>query len=394
MIRLRRPGEDDKKPKSQSTAKVGQPTPPSFDMFMDPPTVVHTVIKDLAEREGEKPVVIFDSHLGLDASCWSYVQGRLEGIVPTLAYDRLGYGFSSNPRTEAPRPPKTLAKDLRDFLFTVGLISESEALTPTPTKRPPTTLVPRPIILVAHSHASLTLLTFLQTYNPSNLLAIILLDPPPPSLPSKHPAIKTFLRTRLPRVLSTAAKLADAGILRVLSFFNIGIIASTSVPETGGSAKSRAVEGRMLRAMKREVEALVEGFTAVDEGLQALTNSKKSKPKAYIVAPTNPDPPMVPLPEIPLDEWSKWWHQEQRKLGESLNDGGKGKGKEKGGGSVPGWWIETDQATSTTMCASEIVVETIVKVVRAEGYQIREPEEILAFEGSVGTLPGVKSKHI
>ncbi|KAJ3045195.1 hypothetical protein HDV00_011065 [Rhizophlyctis rosea] len=351
-------------------------------MFMNPPTIVHAVIKDLPAGEEEKPIVVFESHLGMDASCWEYVQTRLEGCLPTLAFDRLGYGYSSNPPPIQLRNHKALSNDLHDLLQTVGLIGPSSLTTS-----------PRPFILIGHSHASLPLLSFLKTHNPPNCLALILLDPPPPSLPSTYPQISDFLTTRLPRVLSTAAKMADMGILRLLALFGVGVVASTP-------GRARVVDGRTIRTMQREVEGTIEGFDFLEKeimgsGASADSTSQLSKPKkpptrkrpkTYIISPTTPDPPLVPLPTTTNEEYAAWWKDAQKALGRALNIDTKGKGK--AGESGDWWWVEDETSSSTGMCMSEKVVETVVKVVRGEGYRVDEPGGVGFVEIGGGGVGG------
>ena len=62
------------------------------------------------------PLVIFESHLGYGATCWGYLQKHLEGLLPTLAYQRCGYGWSKELEDDSERSAEQLALELRLLL--------------------------------------------------------------------------------------------------------------------------------------------------------------------------------------------------------------------------------------------------------------------------------------
>lgn len=99
----------------------------------------HLILNDADnERLKELPIVIFESHLGHPATVWGYVQRHLQGKLPTLSYQRTGYGWSSDLDYEKKRTAENSAMELRILLEELSLDK-------------------RPAIIVGHSYGGVKL---------------------------------------------------------------------------------------------------------------------------------------------------------------------------------------------------------------------------------------------
>lgn len=77
------------------------------------------------EVDDKSPLVIFESHLGMPLEIWSWAERELTGYVSTLAYDRIGYGWSSLYMSER-RDLKLVANDLLRVLLAIPIIHLDE----------------------------------------------------------------------------------------------------------------------------------------------------------------------------------------------------------------------------------------------------------------------------
>jgi pimeloyl-ACP methyl ester carboxylesterase len=100
------------------------------------------------------PLVVFEAGIGAGASMWAMVQELVAKQTHTLAYDRAGYGASSDDRL--PRSVDRLAADLGAMLETLELKT--------------------PAVLVGSSLGALILHRFANAY-PERVAGMILIDP-------------------------------------------------------------------------------------------------------------------------------------------------------------------------------------------------------------------------
>ena len=71
--------------------------------------------------EAKSPLVIFESHIGMPLEIWSYQETQLTGVISTLSYDRIGYGWSSLYLLEK-REIKEIVQDLIRVLLAIPVI--------------------------------------------------------------------------------------------------------------------------------------------------------------------------------------------------------------------------------------------------------------------------------
>lgn len=107
-------------------------------------------------QEGPPPTIVLQSGLGNDKSVWSEVMEELKDYA-VFAYDRPGYG--SNPASDKPRDPCTIATELHTLLRDAGL-------------QPP-------YLLIGHSLGGLYQYAFALLY-PTEVAGLVLLDPTHP----------------------------------------------------------------------------------------------------------------------------------------------------------------------------------------------------------------------
>ena len=103
------------------------------------------------------PYIVLQSGFGDGKKVWAAVAEDLQKDQSIFAYDRPGYG--SNPASNTPRDPCTIATELRDQLRSAGL--------------------PPPYVLVGHSLGGLYQYVFARLY-PSEVAGLVLLDPTHP----------------------------------------------------------------------------------------------------------------------------------------------------------------------------------------------------------------------
>ncbi len=133
------------------------------------------------------PTAVFQSGLGDGKSTWAGVIERLNVSDSIFAYDRPGYGSSS--QTDQPRDPCSIATELRDTLRSAN--------------------VKPPYILVGHSIGGLYQYAFAVMY-PDDVAGLLLLDP-------THPAHWSTMKEQAPgaaRIISTLRLTLFSSIMR------------------------------------------------------------------------------------------------------------------------------------------------------------------------------------
>lgn len=122
-----------------------------------------------------RPTVVLASGYEMPRSTWNAVADDLSRDFTVFAFDRPGYG--SQPDTDRPRDPCTIAADTRQALRAAGL--------------------PPPYLLVGHSLGGLYLYAFARLY-PQEVSGFLLLDPTHPRhwemLKAEQPMLTTALQ--------------------------------------------------------------------------------------------------------------------------------------------------------------------------------------------------------
>lgn len=122
-----------------------------------------------------QPTVVLASGYGMTRDTWSAVVADLSRDATVFTQDRPGYG--TQPDTDRPRDPCTIAADTREALRAAGL--------------------PPPYLLVGHSIGGLYQYTFARLY-PQEVSGLVLLDPTHPrnweTLQTAQPMLATALR--------------------------------------------------------------------------------------------------------------------------------------------------------------------------------------------------------
>jgi pimeloyl-ACP methyl ester carboxylesterase len=146
----------------------------------------------LVEKGSGGPSVVFESGFGATSLNWMAIQDAVSGYVHTVAYDRCGLGWSSDPVSR--RTPSHIAHELRGLLQAAGV-------------RPP-------YVLVGHSFGGLVMQRFALDY-PGEVAGVILVDPMrthewPPVNPGQSAVV-----ARAERLSGHGEKLARFGITRL-----------------------------------------------------------------------------------------------------------------------------------------------------------------------------------
>jgi pimeloyl-ACP methyl ester carboxylesterase len=125
---------------------------------------------------GGSPAVVFQSGLGDGAKVWGKVYRKVSEATTSVAYDRFGYGASSE--VAGPRDPCTLAREQRDILRSAG--------------------VKPPYLLVGHSIGGLYQYVYAKMF-PEDVAGLILLDPTHPDhwkhMQADTPALAGTIKT-------------------------------------------------------------------------------------------------------------------------------------------------------------------------------------------------------
>ena len=126
-------------------------------------------------RGSGQPTVVLASGYAMPRSTWQPVVDALAPDFTVYAFDRPGHG--SQPDTDRPRDPCSMATELRQSLQAAGL--------------------PPPYLLVGHSLGGLHQFAFARLY-PQDVSGLVLLDPTHPrnwaTLQDRHPLLATALK--------------------------------------------------------------------------------------------------------------------------------------------------------------------------------------------------------
>jgi pimeloyl-ACP methyl ester carboxylesterase len=146
----------------------------------------------LVEKGQGGPSVVFESGFGATSLNWTEIQDALAEHVHTVAYDRCGLGWSSEPVSE--RIPSHIAAELRSLLHAAG--------------------VQPPYVLVGHSFGGLVMQRFALDY-PGEVAGVVLVDPMrthewPPVNPDRHATV-----ARAQRFASHGVHVARFGLARL-----------------------------------------------------------------------------------------------------------------------------------------------------------------------------------
>ncbi|HEX4038563.1 MAG TPA: alpha/beta hydrolase [Acidobacteriaceae bacterium] len=146
----------------------------------------------LVEKGCGGPSVVFESGFGATSLNWMEIQDAVSEYVHTVAYDRCGLGWSSEPVSE--RTPRQIALELRGLLQAAG--------------------VPSPYVLVGHSFGGLVMQRYALDY-PDEVAGLVLVDPMrtqewPPINAGRSAVVK-----RAERLSGHGATLARFGMARL-----------------------------------------------------------------------------------------------------------------------------------------------------------------------------------
>jgi pimeloyl-ACP methyl ester carboxylesterase len=137
----------------------------------------HLIYNDTDIKDPKLPLVVFESHLGYASTCWGYLQKQLKGKLPTLAYQRSGYGWSKELEYKTKRTTEDIAFELRILLEELGIDG-------------------RPVIFVGHSYGGIVAQTYIQKYPSKANIGLVLLDSPPATYLDEYPSIFEFTCVR------------------------------------------------------------------------------------------------------------------------------------------------------------------------------------------------------
>ena len=284
-------------------------------------------------------------------------------ILPTVSYNRLGYGLSSSPPS-GPRDASTLAKDLYILLHTLKLVTESNDDPNLP-----------PIIIVAHSFGSNVARAFEGIFQPSNLLGVIFLDPPPTDLVTRYPKLHSFLEMRLPNVLKTATTASEMGLLNVLSMCGVYMIQASPLMKHRLSSidekrlrDSVVKSKKMIQSMQQEVSGVIFSMNIVQGLKLGLGRGKTKFDQGFgviIISTEQVEKPMIDI-GVTYEEWKEYWKDSQMKLAQ-LNCNNAIKSERKS--------LLTDTYNGMdhmSLCVSEKVIEAISIMITSHNITIKE----------------------
>ncbi|TPX36756.1 hypothetical protein SmJEL517_g01125 [Synchytrium microbalum] len=333
--------------KTENTVKIDLPQQHGQQTF-------RAILKPVnADVDSTFPLVVFECELGMNCDEWGFLRRAFDGILPTLSYDRLGYGGSSEPPGDAPREATQLAQELHALLVLFDVVAPA-ASDASKGKGP----LKRPFVLVGHSYGGVISRTFYHRYRPPNLIGMVLLDSQPERLHVDNPSIREYIKERLPRAFLTAAWLSEIGFLSVLSFFGFRFMAITEdmtarlTKEEAGSLTN--LSAATLRTFSRET-------AGVDASLSTLITLREQSPKhkkdvAIAVAVITTEHIEKPAGGERFDpvKWKEKWLNYQNEI-ITLENRCKGMPKV----------AVVDSFEHTSLCVSEKVVEAVSTVLKA-----------------------------
>ncbi|KAI8912636.1 Alpha/Beta hydrolase protein [Gorgonomyces haynaldii] len=255
----------------------------------------HYILEEKQVDSYQLPLVVFESHLGLGMGCWHQMQHKLLEKLPTLAYQRSGYGWSTELDYSGPRTAEEMATELRLLL---------EALK----------FDKHPIILVGHSFGGIVCQTYKLKYDSKHLIGMVLLDAPPSDHFIKHPEIKSFTSERIPKSLSTAGSLADLGWFRLAGLL-FGVSSVQVTQKMKQLMDKKALDGiwqlsfdsRTIRTIGVEMQGYSKSLDNLNEALKEHDN--KFTP-CFVITPEKVDPPVVDV-KMTQQQWQDEWHKGQ-----------------------------------------------------------------------------------
>lgn len=184
---------------SAATAPAPMPVPvpaPIPEDYAEPGRPIDLPGRRLNLRcSGRGPqVVVLEAGSNADSTAWYRVVPLLQGVARVCAYDRAGFGFSS----EGPMP-RDLAADVAD-LHQVVRASAGRA----------------PVVLVGHSLGSNIVRRYAQAH-PQRVAGLVLLDPPEqgaaPAMPAQWREQDAAMSMRRAALLAACESAAEAGRL-------------------------------------------------------------------------------------------------------------------------------------------------------------------------------------
>ncbi|KAJ1533779.1 hypothetical protein HK096_004788 [Nowakowskiella sp. JEL0078] len=352
---------------SKSTKKP--PKTSKYEHIGESHAYLHVRFTPVPDAE-DLPVVVFESHIGMPANCWGLLEQKLLGVLPTVVYERQGYGLSSPlANSNEPRDIYDICKDLYSMLFEIGLVSTSGENCPK-------------LIFVGHSFGGIIIRAFQCIYRPKNVI-----DPPPVTMLNKYPTMLPLLAIRLPKVFSTAALLADFGVIRFMDLvFGIKIMPlqvkfiSRLEDRDVSAIRAWSYSSRTLKTMSSEMGGYPESLRILesleleigndDIVIETSGSRKEVGPKSQNIS-TDLNPylgiiitvVMVEKVEKPVDikisyeEWKSWWESEQKEVVFRLNDIKNLTGNDA--------LLIDDELDNASLCVSEKVLDAISSICNA-----------------------------
>ncbi|KAJ3125798.1 hypothetical protein HK098_008186 [Nowakowskiella sp. JEL0407] len=309
-----------------------------------------------SDVEGDLPVVVFESHLGMTMHVWQEIEFKLRGVLPTLVYERQGYGLSSPLHDhQSPRTADEIARDLYALLCELDLIKPKGK--------------GREFIFVAHSE-NCRVNTFKSTT----------------TTPLTNPITLTpTLHKTLPSVLHRTKWIAAFGGLRFLDWIGISFL-----PKPRKSTNFASVRGEMdgndfgycvrtVETMFAEVCGMprilddvgefygLDSGGGVDGGKREVGESEMDG-KVRVLTPEILEPPAVNIGKS-MEEWNKWWYEQVEEFGwklqqELLTGDGKSRIRKHICKTV-------EKEDSIGLCSNGAVIESVLDICKSNGYEIK-----------------------
>jgi pimeloyl-ACP methyl ester carboxylesterase len=180
-------------------------------------------------EKSNQPTVVIETGQALPSEHYHWLSEGLKDSLRVVRYDRAGIAYSDLSHT--PRDPTTIARELHALLEASG---ESP-----------------PYILVGHSFGGLFIRVFTQLY-PDEVKAMVFID-------SSHPDQRERLhfpeQKDVSWMLSTAAFLADMGILGLFDRLNGSILYAEDLPdEVNNRFYDYTLDGKYYRGYREEIK--------------------------------------------------------------------------------------------------------------------------------------------